>query len=147
MALPRHPAAACTGFTLIELMVTVAVVACLAQLAYPSYVGQVLRARRVECRSAMLQALQQQERHHTQHNRYLAYAGSAIVNLKTFSGDQLASSACTIAAEPCAGGLDLSVCVRVTGSPRQADAEAGVLHLQSDGGRGCSGTRPNTCWP
>lgn len=134
------------GFTLIEVMVVVAVVALLAQLAYPSYAGHVLRAKRIECRSAVMQAMQQQERHYTQHNSYLAYASTAVVNLKTFSGDTPASSACAISAGPCSGTLALSVCVTVTGSPQHADTEVGAIRLRSDGARGCSGTQPEKCW-
>ena len=42
-----------SGFTLIELMVTVAVVAILAAVAYPSYKEYVARSRRAEARAAL----------------------------------------------------------------------------------------------
>ena len=41
------------GFTLTELMITVAVVAIIAAVAYPTYLDQVRKARRVEGKSDM----------------------------------------------------------------------------------------------
>src|SRR6266511_2814437 len=52
------------GFTLIELIVTVAIVAILARIAYPIYQDQVTRARRAEGKAALLKAAQLQERNY-----------------------------------------------------------------------------------
>ena len=48
------------GFTLIELMIVVAIVAILASIAYPSYKDSVLKSRRAEARTALSELLQQQ---------------------------------------------------------------------------------------
>ena len=58
------------GFTLIELMVTVAIVAILASVAYPSYRKQVMRSNRAEGRNALLQVQVAQEKFFLQRNRY-----------------------------------------------------------------------------
>ncbi len=42
------------GFTLIEVMVTVAIVAIIASIAYPSYLGQVRKSRRAEAQSTLM---------------------------------------------------------------------------------------------
>lgn len=42
------------GFTLIEVMVTVAIVAILASIAYPSYLSQVRKSRRAEAQATMM---------------------------------------------------------------------------------------------
>lgn len=58
------------GFTLIELMIVVAVVAILAAVAYPSYTESVRKSRRADAQSVLLEAAQFLERFHTENNRY-----------------------------------------------------------------------------
>jgi type IV pilus assembly protein PilE len=53
------------GFTLIELMVTVAIVAILASIAYPSYRESVARSARAGAKQALLENAQWLERQHT----------------------------------------------------------------------------------
>lgn len=50
------------GFTLIELMITVAIVAILAAIAYPSYQEYTKKARRAEAHAALLDLASRQER-------------------------------------------------------------------------------------
>jgi type IV pilus assembly protein PilE len=59
-----------SGFSLIELMIAVAIVAILAAIAYPSYIEQVRKSRRAEGKSVLLQAAQWMERYYTENNRY-----------------------------------------------------------------------------
>jgi type IV pilus assembly protein PilE len=66
-----------SGFTLIELMITVAIVAILAGIAYPSYRDQVRRSNRAEGRSALLQVQVAQEKFFLQNNRYAGAATAA----------------------------------------------------------------------
>jgi len=58
------------GFTLIELMITVAVVAIIAAIAYPSYQEQIRKTRRSDAKAALMNAAAIMERHYTQFGQY-----------------------------------------------------------------------------
>ena len=59
-----------TGFTLIELMIVVAIVAILASFAYPSYQDQVRKSRRADAKAALLENQHWMERNFTTSGRY-----------------------------------------------------------------------------
>jgi type IV pilus assembly protein PilE len=58
------------GFSLIELMITVAVVAILAAIAVPSYQTYVLRSHRTDAKSALLDLASLEERFFSTNNSY-----------------------------------------------------------------------------
>ena len=60
VAVPRSASA--KGFTLVELMIAVAVLAILAAIAYPSYVDSVRKSRRADAMGALMQVQTEQEK-------------------------------------------------------------------------------------
>lgn len=149
------------GFTLMELMITVAIVALLASIAYPAYTGAVLKGKRAEGRAALVQLMQDQERHLTQTGSYMKFdagatgsngtiqAGSSEVSgrpipFKTRSADS--NSAYQLSATTCSSALKLNECVLLSAVPVGADPEAGTLTISSAGQKSCSGTKPAVCW-
>lgn len=58
------------GFTLIELMITVAIIGILAAIAYPSYQQYVLRANRADAKAILMESAQFMERYFTTNNSY-----------------------------------------------------------------------------
>jgi type IV pilus assembly protein PilE len=58
------------GFTLIELVIVMAIVGILAVIAYPSYQNQIRNARRSDAQGALLELAQFMQRFHTVNNRY-----------------------------------------------------------------------------
>jgi type IV pilus assembly protein PilE len=64
------PKSAQRGFTLIELMVTVAIVAILATIATASYTSQIQKSRRTDARSAVLDLAGREEKLFSTTNAY-----------------------------------------------------------------------------
>jgi len=63
------------GFTLIELMVVLAVAAILATVAYPSYQSQVAKGRRADGKQALVELAQKLERFYTERG---SFAGATL---------------------------------------------------------------------
>jgi len=59
-----------SGFTLIEVLVTVAIVGILAAIAYPSYTNQIAKARRAEIQGELIALAQFMERIYTETGCY-----------------------------------------------------------------------------
>ena len=65
------------GFTLIELMITVAIVGILASIAYPSYQDSVRKSRREDAKGVLLGLANAMERRFTENNFYTGASGTA----------------------------------------------------------------------
>lgn len=142
------------GFTLIELMIVVAVIGILVAIAYPSYRDSVLKGRRAQARAAILGLLQQQERYMTQNNQYRNFtnaAGTTNPNVNSiftvFVGDSANGTPYWLSASTCDATQLINECVKVTATPTAADPAAGALSMTSAGAKSCSGTAPTLCWP
>ena len=58
------------GITLIELLITVAIVAILAGIAYPSYMQHVLTSHRTEAMTTLVRLANLEERYYLDNNQY-----------------------------------------------------------------------------
>jgi type IV pilus assembly protein PilE len=145
-----------SGFTLIELMIVVAIIAILASVAYPSYTNSVLKGKRAEGRAALAELMLQQERYMTQTNSYCAFSnsngtttagtGCTTVPFKTYSGDSPSNPAYYLSADACTPP-NIRECVVLTATPVKADPEAGNLQILSTGTKTCTGgSNPAVCW-
>jgi type IV pilus assembly protein PilE len=144
------------GFTLIELMIVVAVIALLAGVALPSYNESVRRGKRAEGRNALLKVAAVQERYFTANGTY-----ATTTQLKTalgitsdiYSGDAgtpngNAGSPYVITSAACSGGT-VATCYVLSADPNApfADTRCGTLTYANTGAKGESGTESvEYCW-
>ena len=111
ISLSRISAGHVSGFTLIELMIVVAIVGILSAIAYPSYQQHVRSSRRADAQAALSELAQFMERRFTETNSYAAAGplpftqsprdGTAVYNLTL---PAVAANTFTLQAAPIAGG-------------------------------------------
>ncbi len=139
------------GFTLIELMVTIAIVGILASIAYPAYRAQVLRAQRTDATAALLQVAAAQERFYLQNNTYAATANitTAPPTGLGIPGTDRRYYTLTIESTDLATAFT-AVAVPAAGSPQLRDTNCARFTLTEAQLRGAtkSGGADNTttCW-
>lgn len=68
------------GFTLIELMIVVAIVGILAAIAYPSYQNQVRQTRRSDAQIALNEIANMQEKFYSQCSQYATALSTGAIN-------------------------------------------------------------------
>lgn len=119
------------GFTLIELMICVAIIGILASIAYPSYQQYVVESRRSEGIAMLLQVMQQQERYYTEEMSYttdLTDLGFSVANPTSQNSNYAISAALC-------GSDSLNRCVQLTAVAQGPQAADGNLTLNSRGVR------------
>jgi type IV pilus assembly protein PilE len=73
------------GFTLIELMVVVAIIGIISAIAFPSYDSYMKKTRRADAKVALTTIADRQERFYLQNNTYTTVFGATGLNLSTTS--------------------------------------------------------------
>lgn len=136
----RRGAYGSAGFTVIELMIVVAVIAILSAIALPSYSAYMARGYRAEARAALMQAAQWMERVATATGTY----PSALPNtLKSVPSDTY-----SIAANVDTDGLTFTLTATAKG--RQANDRCGNYTLTNAGETGVTGATggasASECW-
>jgi type IV pilus assembly protein PilE len=130
------------GFTLIELMVVVAVIGVLAAIAYPNYTNYVLRGNRVDGREILQRIASAQERFYTNRNTYttdITSSGGLSMTNTSEKGYYTVAVALADAGQ--------SYTLTATAQGRQAVDKCGNLTLSNVGAKGFSGNEDNgKCW-
>jgi len=129
------------GFTLIELMIAVAIVGILTAIAYPSYTNYVNRGKRSEGRAALLDTAAKLERFYSDRSRY-ATANNTFPALTGFSTTtETGKYTLSIATS---GTFQTYV---LTATPTFDDPDCGNFTYTQAGTKGISGTSSVAeCW-
>jgi type IV pilus assembly protein PilE len=144
------------GFSMIEVLIALLILAVFAALVYPSYADFVLRSRRAEGQAALLVTMQEQERYFTEHKRYLAFTSFSDIPDdkagKWWSGSVARRSAYELRGKACEG-QGIGECIELVATPGTSavdrsfnDATCGTLTLSSNGERRAGGPLQQ-CWP
>ena len=132
------------GFTLIEVMIVVAIVAILSAVAMPSYNEYIRRGHRAEARAGLLQAAQWLERAATANGSYPLTAAFPATLQTVPSGRY----AITVASPPAGVASGTAFILTATPAGAQVNDKCGSYTLTHSGLRGVvSATAPVTeCW-
>lgn len=136
------------GFTLIELMITVAIVGILAAIAYPAYTNHVLKTRRAAASACLTELSQWMERNYTtclRHDRTGAACGTNLTSAElpalSCRADLAASYTFSFTANPTASAYTLQAAPQ---GPQAGDTRCGTLTLTHVGAKGA--TAATGCW-
>lgn len=139
-----------SGFTLIELMIVVAIVGILAAIAYPSYQSYVERTGRADGQAKLMEIMQAQERFYSQNQTYTANLGAGGLGYGVAANAAVASDEgrYSITAAACGGAIASCVALTADAVGQQAsDTKCGDLTLDSRGTKGEGGTLTvQDCW-
>jgi type IV pilus assembly protein PilE len=133
------------GFTLIEILIALAIVGIIAAIALPAYQDSQLRAGRADGKNALSQVASDQERFYSNNFSYSTKA----VPLATVPATTLVSRdgnySITVAA--CSGST-IANCFIATATPlgNQVNDDCGNLTINSQGVRAASGGTTEECW-
>jgi len=131
------------GFTLIELMIVVAIVALLATVAYPSYVKHIARSNRAAAESFMFEVSSRQERYLVDARQYAPDMTTLVMNVPTSVSNSYTVTIINVTATP----PGYTVQAAPVGVQATNDAMCGTLTLDSTGNKTASGPGGvSACW-
>jgi len=133
------------GFTLIELLITIAIIGILASIAYPSYTQHVLKAKRSEAQSELLNLANKQELYYLDHRTYADDLENLGANANPFitesgyysisTSSSVLTADFTLEAEAIANQAEDEECAKLT-----------ITHELAKSAETKSGDANNNCW-
>jgi len=128
------------GFTLLELMIVVAIIGLLAAVAYPSYTGSVLKGKRTDAMKSLEVLAGRMEAFYGVND---TYAGATVntAGTGTVGSNKSAEDYYTLSIS---GNNAFGYTLIAT--PKNADPACTTMTLNSLGQKGATGTEAGSCW-
>lgn len=128
------------GFTLIELMIAVAVIAILAAIAVPSYMDAVRKSRRSDATTALAKIQLAQETYRLNHTKY-----GSLIDLG-LNDDILTNGYYTITLSDISATGYTATAKPVSGTSQAADTSCATITMTVKGGSNEVDNEPAECW-
>lgn len=127
------------GFTLIELMIVVTVIAVLAGIAYPSYKNYILKGNRASAQAFLMDAAQRQQQYFLDNRSYAPDLATLFGTASPIPSQ--VSPYYTITVETAAGPPPMFSVVAVTKGTQISSGEPTPLTINQSGAK-----TPSTAW-
>lgn len=133
-----------SGFTLIELVIVLAIVAILAAIAFASYRGQVVKSRRAAAATCLLERAQYMERYYT---TYLSYDSTPAAVISQCDNEVTPFYQVSLVPGSL-GAKSFTLRAVPQGAQASSDGKCGTLSITAKGVRGETGTAASAddCW-
>lgn len=134
------------GFTLVEVMIVVAIIGIIASIALPSYNAQMTKTRRADAKTCLVDAAQRQENFFYRGNTY----STTLTDIGFAAGTVNCGDNANYTLTAAAGGSGIGssyILTATRANVQTGDTQCGDFTLSSTGVKGNTGTLPaTTCW-
>ena len=133
------------GFTLIELMITVAIVAILAAIAYPSYTQYIVRSNRSSAVSLVMNLASRQEQYNLDARQYTDQL--SLLGTPTIPTEIAKNYTVTVQADNTSAPPTYSIIAEPVSPQSTRDTQCGISKIDQTGLKTISGTSTvSSCW-